>query len=89
MSLRERFNEAVSGHVVCVCVCVLAVKLAEVARCLKLPVFEWKKRVRTQLTFTSLISRLKIVDDDIDWRQMVKEEEESEEDEEEAPVVRT
>lgn len=34
-------------------------------------------------------SRLKIVDDDIDWKQMVKEEEEIEEDEEEAPVVRT
>lgn len=32
--------------------------------------------------------RLKIVDDDIDWKQMVKEEEEIEEDEEEAPVVR-
>lgn len=34
-------------------------------------------------------SRLKIVDDDIDWKQMVREEEEIEEDEEEAPVVRT
>ncbi|XP_051256632.1 BUD13 homolog isoform X2 [Dicentrarchus labrax] len=30
---------------------------------------------------------LKIVDDDIDWKQMVKEEEEIEEDEEEAPVI--
>ncbi|TKS82989.1 BUD13 -like protein [Collichthys lucidus] len=30
---------------------------------------------------------LKIVDDDIDWKQMVKEEEEVEEDEEEAPVI--
>ncbi|XP_070773618.1 BUD13 homolog [Enoplosus armatus] len=30
---------------------------------------------------------LKIVDDDIDWRQVVKEEEEIEEDEEEAPVI--
>lgn len=29
------------------------------------------------------------MDDDIDWRQMVKEEPEVEEDEEEAPVVRT
>lgn len=34
-------------------------------------------------------SSLKIVDDDIDWKQMVKEEEEVEDDEEEAPVVRT
>lgn len=34
-------------------------------------------------------SSLKIVDDDIDWKQMVKEEVEVEEDEEEAPVVRT
>lgn len=34
-------------------------------------------------------SSLKIVDDDIDWKQMVKEEVEDEEDEEEAPVVRT
>ncbi len=32
--------------------------------------------------------RLKIVDDDIDWKQTVKEEEEIIEDEEEAPVVR-
>lgn len=31
--------------------------------------------------------RLKIVDDDIDWKQMVTEENEIEEDEEEAPVV--
>ncbi|XP_040906753.1 BUD13 homolog isoform X2 [Toxotes jaculatrix] len=30
---------------------------------------------------------LKIVDDDIDWKQMVKEEKEIEEDEEEAPVI--
>uniref|UniRef100_H2V3P3 BUD13 homolog n=1 Tax=Takifugu rubripes TaxID=31033 RepID=H2V3P3_TAKRU len=30
---------------------------------------------------------LKIVDDDVDWKQMVKEEEEVEEDEEEAPVI--
>uniref|UniRef100_UPI0037E972F1 BUD13 homolog n=1 Tax=Semicossyphus pulcher TaxID=241346 RepID=UPI0037E972F1 len=30
---------------------------------------------------------LKIVDDDIDWKQMVKQEEEVEEDEEEAPVI--
>lgn len=34
-------------------------------------------------------SSLKIVDDDVDWKQMVKEEEEVEEDEEEAPVVRS
>lgn len=32
-------------------------------------------------------SSLKIVDDDIDWKQMVKEEEQVEEDDEEAPVV--
>lgn len=32
--------------------------------------------------------RLKIVDDDIDWKQTVIEEEENDEDEEEAPVVR-
>lgn len=35
------------------------------------------------------ISSLKIVDDDIDWRQMVKEAEAAEEEEEEAPVVRS
>lgn len=29
------------------------------------------------------------MDDDIDWKQMVKEEEEVEDDDEEAPVVRT
>lgn len=29
------------------------------------------------------------MDDDIDWKQMVKEEEKVEDDEEEAPVVRT
>ena len=33
--------------------------------------------------------RLKIVDDDIDWKQMVREEKEVEEEEDEAPVVRT
>lgn len=33
-------------------------------------------------------SRLKIVDDDIDWTQTVKEEKEVEDDEEDAPVVR-
>lgn len=32
--------------------------------------------------------RLKIVDDDVDWQQMVKEEEAVEEEEDEAPVVR-
>lgn len=32
--------------------------------------------------------RLKIVDDDVDWQEMVKEEEVVEEDEDEAPVVR-
>lgn len=32
-------------------------------------------------------SRLKIVDDDIDWKQMVTQQTEIEEDEEEAPVV--
>lgn len=31
--------------------------------------------------------RLKIVDDDVDWQQMVKEEEAVEEEEDEAPVV--
>lgn len=34
-------------------------------------------------------SSLKIVDDDVDWKEMVKEEEDVEEDEEEAPVVRS
>lgn len=40
------------------------------------------------LFFSSLNFRLKIVDDDVDWQQMVKEEEVVEEDEDEAPVVR-
>lgn len=33
-------------------------------------------------------SRLKIVDDDVDWQQVVRQEEAVEEDEDEAPVVR-
>lgn len=41
---------------------------------------------RTHIYLSS--SRLKIVDDDIDWTQTVKEEKEVEEDEEDAPVVR-
>lgn len=35
----------------------------------------------------ALYLRLKIVDDDIDWKQTVREQAEVEEDEEEAPVV--
>lgn len=48
-------------------------------------VIRFMQQILTQLFYLSL----KIVDDDIDWKQMVKEEEAVEDDEEEAPVVRT
>lgn len=67
---------------------VLALKLAETVPrvgILKNLVICFIHHILTQLFYSSL----KIVDDDIDWKQMVKEEEEVEDDEEEAPVVRT
>lgn len=66
----------------------LALKLAETVTrfgILTNLVKSFIQHILTQLFYSSL----KIVDDDIDWKQMVKEEEEVEDDEEEAPVVRT
>lgn len=66
----------------------LALKLAEtVTRVVILSklVIRFMQHILNQLFYSSL----KIVDDDIDWKQMVKEEEEVEDDEEEAPVVGT
>lgn len=51
-------------------------------------VFDGKFIYLNTTQFYLSYSRLKIVDDDIDWKQMVIEEEENDEDEEEAPVVR-
>ena len=66
------------------------VKLAEVAPLtfLKLHVLSEKCLQRYETHFYSLFFRLKIVDDDIDWKLMVKEEKEIEEEEDEEPVVR-
>lgn len=67
---------------------VLALKLAKTVRrvCFfTIPVIRFMQHILTQLFYSSL----KIVDDDIDWKQMVKEEEEVENDDEEDPVVRT
>lgn len=47
-----------------------------------------RRQVLCLLQLRLSCSRLKIVDDDIDWKQTVKEEVEVEEDEEDAPVVR-
>lgn len=71
------------------CVCSHTATAVSAAACAKLHDFLIKVFLVKIHYLVLFYSRLKIVDDDIDWKQLVKEEQEVEEDEEEAPVVRT